>query len=113
MAISIDAPVPVDAPAATIKVDKHPVRPKVDTPQPTTGSNVAPPVERHRVTINSQPWSFFTVDDDATQHQTVDQVMLSRGAHHIHFTNPSLHLDREVTLDVPDHDITHVEKLDN
>jgi hypothetical protein len=70
------------------------------------------PVERHKVTINSEPWSYFTVDDDPASHQTVDQVMLPPGPHRIHFKNPQLHLEREITLDVADHDLSHVEKLE-
>ncbi|HEV7555134.1 MAG TPA: protein kinase [Kofleriaceae bacterium] len=69
--------------------------------------------DRHKVTINSEPWSYFTVDDDPTSHQTVDQVMLSPGPHRIHFKNPQLRLEREITLDVADHDLSHVEKLEN
>jgi len=69
-------------------------------------------IERHKVTINSQPWSYFTVDDDPASHQTVDQVMLAPGPHRIHFKNPQLHLEREITIDVADHDLSHVEKLE-
>ena len=97
------------------QVDRHA---SVERHVPTGSGSAAkhdPPVaaiERHRVTINSQPWSYFTVDDDPASHQTVDQVMLAPGPHRIHFKNPQLHLEREITIDVADHDLSHVEKLE-
>jgi hypothetical protein len=78
-----------------------------------TGANVQPPALRN-VTINATPWAYFTVDADATQHETVKTIQLAPGKHRIHFSNPVLKVDRDVTIDVPsDRDFSHVERLGN
>jgi serine/threonine protein kinase len=92
-----------------VAVERHP---PAGSGSGSAAKHDALPVERHKVTINSQPWSYFTVDDDPASHQTVDQVMLAPGPHRIHFTNPQLHLEREITINVADHDVSHVEKLE-
>ncbi len=70
------------------------------------------PVKR-RVTINSKPWSNWTVDGGA-QHSGLDTIELSPGTHVIHFTgNPYFKADKKVTVTVPDKDgFTYVETLD-
>jgi tRNA A-37 threonylcarbamoyl transferase component Bud32 len=66
---------------------------------------------RH-VTINSQPWSNFTIDGDPTVHQTIETVALPPGPHVIHFVNPELHLEATAKVDVPsDRDIRFVQPL--
>jgi serine/threonine protein kinase len=70
------------------------------------------PVTLRRVTINATPWAYFTIDDDGTQHETMKTIMLAPGKHRVHFTNPVLKVERDVTIDVPtDRDTSHVERL--
>ncbi len=56
----------------------------------------------HTVKINSSPWSYFTVDADATRHETLDTIRVTAGTHTIHFTRETIHHDVVVT--VPDDD---------
>jgi hypothetical protein len=73
----------------------------------------APATVRRNVTINARPWANFTVDGDPTPHQTVETLPLAPGPHRIHFSNPQLHVERDVTIDVPaDRDLKFVEPLD-
>jgi hypothetical protein len=91
--------------------------PKVDAglvPDAAEGSAavVPPPVVLRRVTINAVPWAYFTVDSDPTQHQTIKTIQLAPGPHVIHFANPVLKIERDVTIDVPEgRDHSHVERL--
>jgi hypothetical protein len=102
-------------PKATVRDPKsgsRTVDPKTVDPKTGDPTSNAVPAVTHRVTINSTPWSNFTIDDDPTQHETPETVMLAPGPHRIQFRNPALHLERKTTLDVPDRDTTHVEKLE-
>ena len=56
----------------------------------------------HTVKINSSPWSYFTVDADATRHETLETIRVTAGTHTIHFTREITHHDVVVT--VPDDD---------
>ena len=65
----------------------------------------APALPTHKALIGSQPWSYFTVDSDPTQHTTGDAIQLTAGPHTIHFTGqPHFHADQTVTITVPDDD---------
>jgi len=80
----------------------------------TTPAEVAPPIAAapRAVTIGSQPWANFTIDDDPSVHQTPETVRLPPGPHRFHFHNPQLDLDRTIDLEVPtDRDLRHVERL--
>jgi len=109
-------PTGVDAPPTTgtkaVRVE-HPT-PGTRAVLPDAAIAPAPAVTRHRVTINTKPfWSTWTVDDDPTPHTSPERIELSVGAHKIHFTgNPHFKADKTITLDVPDHDVSHVETLD-
>jgi serine/threonine protein kinase len=75
---------------------------------------VAPPTGgKRKVTINSKPWSDWTVDGGA-KHSGLETIELAPGAHTIHFTgNPYFKADKTVTITVPDRDgFTYVEKLE-
>lgn len=65
----------------------------------------APAVAKRKVTINAQPWSYFTVDNDKTQHQTLANLELTPGPHKIHFTGSEWNkADKTITITVPDND---------
>jgi hypothetical protein len=65
------------------------------------------------VKIGATPWAYFTVDDDATRHETPETVELTPGPHVLHFDNPTLHIQRTTPIDVPaDHDTGYVEHMD-
>jgi len=73
---------------------------------------VEDPSIRRKVTVNSTPWSYFTVDGDPSQHQTVETIELTPGAHRLRFNNPAAGLTREVTIEVPaDRDFKYVANL--
>ena len=42
-----------------------------------------------------------TVDGDTTEYTTPGHLSLSAGTHKVHFSNPELHLDKDVMIDVP------------
>jgi hypothetical protein len=66
-----------------------------------------------RATINATPWAYFTIDDDPTQHTTVETLDLAVGEHRIHFWNPALHAERYATVTVEaDRDLRFVIALD-
>lgn len=76
------------------------------------GSGALAPVTLRKVTVNATPWAYFTVDNDPTQHETVKTILLAPGKHLIHFSNPVLKVNRDVTIEVPpDRDTSHVERL--
>ena len=106
----VDAGVP-DAPPRTRPRRPPPVhhdaRQTVVTPPPATAT--------YKVLVSTRPsWSYFTVDDDPTKHQTLDPVMLAPGTHTLHFTgNPHFPAAKTVTISVPEKDGFRVfEKLD-
>ena len=76
-----------------------------------SGSAIAAPAVLRKVTINATPWAYFTVDGGA-KYQTPKLLELTPGTHRIHFENPVLKVERDITLDVPaDRDISYVEPL--
>jgi hypothetical protein len=83
---------------------------QIDPPPP-------PPVatKKYKVLVSTRPtWSYFTVDDDATKHQTFDPIMLAPGKHTLHFIGHEyFKADKTVTITVPEQDGFKVfEKLD-
>jgi len=81
------------------------------------GSGSATPLvttaKTRRATINATPWAYFTIDDDPTQHTTVETLDLAVGEHRIHFWNPALHAERYATVTVEaDRDLRFVIALD-
>jgi hypothetical protein len=66
---------------------------------------------RYKLTVNTTPWAYFTVDDDPEKHQTIDSVQLAPGPHRLHFWNDQLGVTKDVTVDVPAHDSSWVGKL--
>ena len=90
-----DAPPP---PLPDAAVEVHRPRPR---PIPTITPPVVP-AETHKVTINSRPWSYFTVDDAPLQHQTLEVLRLAPGAHVIHFTRDKLRKDVAITVPADD-----------
>jgi hypothetical protein len=124
----IDAAVAEAAPAdaaqesAVVRVDaavekRNPinvVRPPRTAPDAGAGSAVVEPpkIGMRMVTINSKPWSNFTIDGGAV-HSGMTKIELTPGKHTIHFTgNPYFKADQTVTIDVPDRDgFTHFETL--
>jgi serine/threonine protein kinase len=65
---------------------------------------IVPAVGKRKVTINSVPWSNWTVDGGPS-HSGVETIELAPGAHTIHFTgNPYFKADKTVTITVPDED---------
>jgi eukaryotic-like serine/threonine-protein kinase len=97
------------------------VRPRpTPTPVPRAepDAGVAPVIDKpsavtRKVTINSKPWSHWSVDG-GPQRSGLDTIELTPGAHVIHFTgNPYFKADKKVTINVPDRDgFTHVETLE-
>jgi hypothetical protein len=54
----------------------------------------------------------ITVDGRGPEHETITTIELTPGPHRLHFRNPELGVEREVTIVVPaDRDIDHVEDL--
>jgi len=91
-----DAPLPPPPDAA---VEVHRPRPR---PVPTVTAPPLAPTETHKVTINSRPWSYFTVDDAPLQHQTLEVVRLPPGPHVLHFIRDKLHKDVAITVPADD-----------
>ena len=112
--------------------DAAPVQPTPDRPVPDRPPPDRPPLAKlktgsaggsaragsaaeltlRKVTINAMPWAYFTVDDDATQHETMKTLQLAPGKHRIQFSNPVLKVERTVTIEVPaDRDLNYVERL--
>lgn len=117
-AIAIESATPVDAGIA----DAPPrVKPRITTPrtqpeikQTVAAQQPAPPAVKYKVTINSTPWSYFTVDSDPTKHATLANLELTPGPHTLHFTGSEAHpADKKVTIVVPEKDgFKHVQKLE-
>jgi serine/threonine protein kinase len=72
-----------------------------------------PTTAKRKVTINSKPWSNWTVDG-GPQHSGLETIELAPGPHTIHFTGqPYFKADKTVTIIVPDKDgFTFVQKLE-
>jgi hypothetical protein len=54
-----------------------------------------------KVRINLTPWAFYTADDDPARHETPSTVELAPGRHRLHVWNPELHVERDITINVP------------
>ena len=54
-----------------------------------------------RVRINFTPWAYFAADGDSTRHETPSTIELTPGPHRIHVWNPELHVERDITINVP------------
>jgi hypothetical protein len=92
----------------------HPVRPNSGHPAP---EHLDPehPVPEHpasdpvaaaspavcKVRINLTPWAYYTADGDAARHETPSTVELAPGRHRLHVWNPELHVERDITINVP------------
>jgi tRNA A-37 threonylcarbamoyl transferase component Bud32 len=80
----------------------------------TTPADAAASAARalRKVRVNARPWATFTVDGGAAQYETISTIELAPGPHRLHFSNPQLGVERDVTIDVPaDRDLDHVEDL--
>jgi hypothetical protein len=53
------------------------------------------------VRINLTPWAYYTTDEDPTRHETPGTISLAPGPHHLHVWNPELHVERDITINVP------------
>jgi serine/threonine protein kinase len=107
-ALLADATPPAAPDAAPVPPPHKPPVPPRPRPVPTP---VVPKTSR-KVTLGARPWARFTIDADATPHETPETVELTPGRHVIHFENPEMAVRRDVILVVPaDHDIAHVENL--
>jgi serine/threonine protein kinase len=56
---------------------------------------------RCRVRINLTPWAYYTTDEDTGRHETPSTVELTPGRHRLHVWNPELHVERDITINVP------------
>jgi hypothetical protein len=76
------------------------VQPVHETPAPAPA-----PTPTYKFDVNVQgSWAYVTVDGDPAQHQTPTTLELTAGQHHLHLSNPELHADKDITIDVPAHD---------
>jgi serine/threonine-protein kinase len=114
-AVLPDAAIGLDAAIVRASIDAAP--PVISRPPPSSAGGSAKatlpdaPVLRP-ITIGAIPWAYFTVDDDATQHETPLTMHLSVGTHRVSFSNPELGVRRTVTVTVPaEGDARHVEKM--
>ncbi len=74
--------------------------------------DASPPRVTRKVRVNARPWATFTVDGGSTLYETISTVELAPGPHRLHFSNPQLGVERDVTIEVPaDRDLDHVEDL--
>jgi serine/threonine-protein kinase len=82
-------------------------------PRVDAAAAVAPATAKRKVTINSKPWSNWTVDD-GPQHAGLETIELTPGPHTIHFTGQQyFKADKTVTITVPDKDgFTFVQTLE-
>jgi hypothetical protein len=129
-AAALDPSAGADAPLAPADAALDPPRPRLvdaavrplpsqlppslrpDAPLPP--SDAAPAAARvlRKVRVNARPWATFTVDGGTTQHETISTLELTPGPHRLHFSNPQLGVERDVTIEVPaDRDLDHVEDL--
>jgi hypothetical protein len=112
------APAPPHLPDAALRLSPPPrfpdaAPPDASAPSPPPPPDAATPARiLRKVRINARPWATFTVDGKPTVHETISTLELSPGPHRLHFSNPQLGVERDVTIDVPpDRDLDHVEDL--
>ncbi|HET9988464.1 MAG TPA: serine/threonine-protein kinase [Kofleriaceae bacterium] len=94
LAVPDAAPAMPDA-AVHVTAEVHRPRPKPPVVPP-------PAAETHKVTVNTQPWSYFTIDDAPLQHQTLEVVHLTSGPHVLHFSRDKIHKDVAITVPAGD-----------
>jgi len=98
-------PPPPPPPDAAIEVVAAPPDAAPQRPRPPKPPVIAPAVATlHTVKVNSSPWSYFTVDSDPRQYQTLDTIHLAAGHHVIHFTRDNGTIKRDQAIEVPDND---------
>jgi len=100
--------------AGIVERPRPPVTRDAGTPAPADAALVtAPATAKRKVTINSKPWSNWTVDG-GEPHSGLETIELAPGLHTIHFTGqPYNKVDKKVTITVPDRDgFTHFENLE-
>jgi hypothetical protein len=84
-------PTPAPTPAPAVR---HVAPPPPPPPLPPT------PVKLVEVIVGSDPWAYFTIDDDPTKHQTVERLRLAPGPHRFHFWNELQKLDKTTTVEI-------------
>jgi tRNA A-37 threonylcarbamoyl transferase component Bud32 len=89
---------PPSAPPDAAPEPRHPRPRQVNTIVPPPPQ----PAETHKVTVTSRPWSYFTVDDVPLQHQTLDVIRLTAGAHVLHFARDKARKDLPITVPADD-----------
>ena len=89
----------VEEPPAPAPAPTPPVR-RVVTPPPPARPPPAPAVQLVEVIVGSDPWAYFTIDDDPTKHQTVERLRLAPGPHRFHFWNELQKLDKTTTVEI-------------
>ena len=86
-------------------------KPEVRSPKPSPPPTAA--VARRTFTIGARPWANVRIDNDPTEHETPVTLELTVGPHKVTFTNPTLGVDRTVTVTVPaEGPARHVENLE-
>jgi serine/threonine protein kinase len=53
-----------------------------------------------QVRINLTPWAYYAAED-GSRHETPSTIELAPGPHRIHVWNPELHVERDITINVP------------
>jgi serine/threonine-protein kinase len=98
----VDAGVP-DAPRQRTRPRNRPREQHAASEPPV--AHPPPAVVKYKVTINSKPWSYLTIDGDDTKHQTPANVELTPGPHQIHFLgSEAFPADKTITITVPAQD---------
>ena len=72
-----------------------------DSSAPNTAPTERPAQAVCRVRINLTPWAYYTADDNTTRHETPGTIDLTPGPHRLHVWNPELHVERDITINVP------------
>jgi len=70
-------------------------------PPPGAGSDAQHAPATCKVRFNLTPWAYYTVDGDTTRHETPGTIDLPPGPHRLHVWNPELHVERDITINVP------------
>jgi tRNA A-37 threonylcarbamoyl transferase component Bud32 len=100
------APTPAPVPPAPVHRAQitHPATGR-PAPAPLPVAPAVPDAVAHKpgckVRINLTPWAFYTADDDPARHETPSTVELAPGRHRLHVWNPELHVERDITINVP------------
>ena len=109
---AVDAAAPSDARASRTADARTPSGNRTAPLDAAAAPDARAAAALRRVRINARPWALFSVDGEATEHETISTVELTPGPHRVRFRNPQLGVDRTVTIEVPaDRDLDHVEDL--